>query len=238
MSILLIRGSRGAEVKRLKQQLVKLLGDEAADYAGLVAAGDVLDTDVEAAVRCWQAGVGIVADGVVGPRCQELLGLRKPVPLAFALEPALLRQLFPASYIGPDGQTVITVAMQQAAYDAAKLAERKVALTNAARASYAEAIAAGRLVTLPDTTQVRVDLTDSAALHHILQYASSATVRKLISRTGVHAMTVSEFSSITSAIHDYQSALAVRLVEVLGEIGALTTMAAANAYSPVVVVNG
>lgn len=150
----------------------------------------------------------------------------------------VVRQLFPASYIGPDGQTVITVAMQQAAYDAAKLAERKVALTNAARASYAEAIAAGRLVTLPDTTQVRVDLTDSAALHHILQYASSATVRKLISRTGVHAMTVSEFSSITSAIHDYQSALAVRLVEVLGEIGALTTMAAANAYSPVVVVNG
>jgi hypothetical protein len=97
MSILLIRGSRGVEVKRLKQQLVKLLGDEAADYAGLVAAGDVLDPDVEAAVRCWQAGVGIVADGVVGPRCQELLGLRKPVPLAFAVEPALLRQLFPAT---------------------------------------------------------------------------------------------------------------------------------------------
>ena len=150
----------------------------------------------------------------------------------------VVRQLFPASYIGPDGQTVITVAMQQAAYDAAKLAERKVELIGAARSSHAEAVMAGKLVTLPDATQVRVDLTESAALHHILQYASSATVRKLISRTGVHAMTVSEFSSITSAIHDYQSALAVRLVEVLGEIGALTTMAAANAYSPVVVVNG
>lgn len=150
----------------------------------------------------------------------------------------VVRPLFTGSYLGPDGLTEITVAMQQAAYDAAKLAERKVALTNAARASYAEAIVAGRLVTLPDTTQVRVDLTDSAALQRIMQDASGATVRKLISRTGVHAMTVAEFSSITSAIHDYQSALAVRLAEVLVEIGALTTMAAANAYSPVVVVNG
>ncbi|HIV70070.1 MAG TPA: peptidase C1 [Candidatus Aquabacterium excrementipullorum] len=97
MSILLVRGSQGAEVKRLKQQLVKQLGEEAATYAGLTSAGDVLDADVEAAVRRWQSGVGIVADGVVGPRCQELLGLRVPVPLALNTEPSAVRQLFPAT---------------------------------------------------------------------------------------------------------------------------------------------
>jgi hypothetical protein len=151
----------------------------------------------------------------------------------------VVRPLFTGSYLGPDGLTEITVAMQQAAYDAAKLSERKVALTNVARASHAEAIVAGRLVTLPDTTQVRVDLTDSAALQRIMHGSTAGTTtRKLISRTGVHAMTVAEFGAIMAAVGEYQSALAVRLAEVLVEIGALTTMAAANAYSPVVVVNG
>lgn len=150
----------------------------------------------------------------------------------------VVRPLFTTSYVGPDGQTVITVAMQQAAYDAAKLAERKVQLVSEAKSNHASAVMAGRLVTLPDSTQVRVDLTDAAALQRIMQGSSGGASRKLISRTGVHAMTAAEFSAIVSAVHDYQSALAVRLAEVVGEIGALTTMAAANAYSPVVVVNG
>lgn len=150
----------------------------------------------------------------------------------------VVRQLFPASYIGPDGQTVITVAMQQAAYDAAKLAERKVDLISAARSSHAEAVMAGKLVTLPDATQVRVDLTESAALQRLMHSMAGITTRKLISRTGVHAMTTAEFTPIVAAVNEHQSALAVRLAEVVVEIGALTTMAAANAYSPVVAVNG
>lgn len=97
MVILLVRGSQGSEVRRLKQQLLKQLGDGAADYAGLMNKSDVLDADVEAAIRRWQSGVGIVADGVVGPRCQVLLGLRAPATLALALEPAALRGLFPAT---------------------------------------------------------------------------------------------------------------------------------------------
>ena len=60
MQNLLIRGSRGGDVRKLKQALVKQLGADAAAFGGL-ATGDELDADTEAALRCWQAGVGLVA---------------------------------------------------------------------------------------------------------------------------------------------------------------------------------
>lgn len=96
MGSLLIKGSQGADVKRLRQQLAKELGPDGSDYSKL-ATGQDFDADLEAAVRRWQSGTGLIADGVVGPRCQGLLGLRKPAPLAVVLDTEAVRQLFPAT---------------------------------------------------------------------------------------------------------------------------------------------
>lgn len=96
MAHLLVRGSQGAEVQRLLLQLVKQLGDDAQDFGGL-GAGKVLDADAEAAVRRWQAGVGLVADGVVGPHCMAALDLRKPGVLAVMLTLDAVRSLFPST---------------------------------------------------------------------------------------------------------------------------------------------
>lgn len=96
MAHLLIRGSQGAEVHRLRQELAKQLGDDVQGF-GALDAGDVLDADAEAAVRRWQAGVGLVADGVIGPYCQAVLGLRQPGELALTLSLASVRRLFPAT---------------------------------------------------------------------------------------------------------------------------------------------
>jgi hypothetical protein len=95
-SSLLVRGAQGAEVKRLRQQLAKLLGPDAADFPGL-ATGQVFDADVEAAVRRWQSGSGVVADGVVGPRCQLMLGLITLPALSITLDTASVCKLFPAT---------------------------------------------------------------------------------------------------------------------------------------------
>ncbi len=50
-------------------------------------------------VKRWQAGVGVIADGVVGPRCQSLLGLVAVDRAAFAfpLDVARVTPLFPAT---------------------------------------------------------------------------------------------------------------------------------------------
>ncbi|MDB5868985.1 MAG: peptidase, partial [Polaromonas sp.] len=72
------------------------LGDDALAF-GALGAGDMLDADAEAAVRRWQAGVGLVADGVMGPHCLAVLGLRQPGELAVALTLDSVRRLFPAT---------------------------------------------------------------------------------------------------------------------------------------------
>lgn len=96
MTHLLIRGSQGAEVLRLRQVLAKQLGDDALGF-GALGTGELLDADAEAAVRRWQAGVGLVADGVVGPYCQAVLGLRRPGEMGVALNLDSVRRLFPAT---------------------------------------------------------------------------------------------------------------------------------------------
>lgn len=96
MAFLLIRGATGDDVAALRAALAGQLGDDAQDYGNL-ATGNVLDADVEAAARRWQSGVGLVADGVIGPRCQELLGLRQPQKMAVALDLVHVRRLFPAT---------------------------------------------------------------------------------------------------------------------------------------------
>lgn len=34
-----------------------------------------IDEKADAAVRAWQAGIGVFSDGVIGPRCWQLLDL-------------------------------------------------------------------------------------------------------------------------------------------------------------------
>jgi peptidoglycan hydrolase-like protein with peptidoglycan-binding domain len=97
MTNLLMRDARGADVTRLRKALLAVLGDDAADIPGLRGAGDVFDADVEAAVRRWQAGVGLIADGIVGPHCMTALGLVKPPAAAAFLGTNEVRTLFPAT---------------------------------------------------------------------------------------------------------------------------------------------
>jgi hypothetical protein len=96
MENLLIRGSQGAAVRQLRKLLAQQLGDDVQGF-GALGTGAELDADVEAAVRRWQAGVGLVADGVVGPYCQMVLGMREPGELALTLDLASVRRLFPAT---------------------------------------------------------------------------------------------------------------------------------------------
>ena len=81
--LLLSRSARGPAVAALRRALAEQLGPDADDFPGL-ARGDAFDAKLEAAVRRWQAGVGLVADGLLGPRCLALLGL---APQAAALLP-------------------------------------------------------------------------------------------------------------------------------------------------------
>ena len=96
MEFLLVQGHRGPEVAALRQALAAKLGADATDFGDLTQ-GDVLDETVQAAVRRWQAGVGLIADGVMGPRSLEVLGLRPAVTMALPLTLDTVRQLFPAT---------------------------------------------------------------------------------------------------------------------------------------------
>lgn len=100
MKLLWLRNEHSKEVAALRTVLAQALGRDAVLFPGL-SSGQTLDANVEAALRAWQAGVGLVADGVLGPRCLELLGLaRWPLlapPLEQGLTLALVRPLFPAT---------------------------------------------------------------------------------------------------------------------------------------------
>lgn len=96
MSILLLKGSQGAQVRELRRALARELGADGADFPTLDKS-DVFDSDVEAAVRRWQAGIALVADGVVGARCQVLLGLMPVTKLSLTLGTNEVRALFPAT---------------------------------------------------------------------------------------------------------------------------------------------
>ena len=96
MKTILVRGDQGDDVVALKQALVEKLGSEAQDFNTL-AQGTLFDADTEAAARRWQAGVGLVADGVVGPLCQGILALRTPAKLDIDASVESVRHLFPAT---------------------------------------------------------------------------------------------------------------------------------------------
>ena len=101
MQQLIVKGNAGELVDRLRTALAATLGaPAAATFPSLAAApGSAIDEDFDAAIRRWQSGVGIIADGIVGPRCQVLLGLRKAVPLQLnpPMDVGLVCRLFPAT---------------------------------------------------------------------------------------------------------------------------------------------
>ena len=72
---LLMLGSQGSEVEQLRKALAHELGADAKAFAVLGKPDGPIDSEFDAAIRRWQAGIGVIADGIVGPRCQLLLGL-------------------------------------------------------------------------------------------------------------------------------------------------------------------
>ena len=131
MKVLWVRGDTGNDVRRLRQALAAQLGSEAALY-GALDQGDVLDADAEAAIRRWQSGVGLIADGVVGPYCQQVLGLRKPGPLAMSLRLEWVQRLFPATKPANISRYLPYVA---AALDAMRLTDQPMGLASKDAAS-------------------------------------------------------------------------------------------------------
>ena len=92
--LLVMRGCRSATVQALKARLATELGADAQTFPGL-GAGDEFDAQAEAALRRWQAGTGLIADGIAGPHCLTLLGLRQPTELEIAPDLPAMRVLFP-----------------------------------------------------------------------------------------------------------------------------------------------
>lgn len=92
--LLLMRGNAGKEVAGLKKALRKALGKDAPAYAGL-ADGDEFNADTETALRAWQSSVGLVADGIAGPRSLAALGIAPRAELAVGVDIALVSKLFP-----------------------------------------------------------------------------------------------------------------------------------------------
>lgn len=92
--LLLMRGNVGKPVAELKKALRKALGESAAAFPQL-AAGDEFNADTETALRAWQSSVGLVADGIGGPRTLSALGISPPEELAVRVDTALVSKLFP-----------------------------------------------------------------------------------------------------------------------------------------------
>lgn len=100
MPAILRRGDQGPDVDRLATALRRELGDDAAWFPALARRRGVIDDGFDAAIRRWQAGVGVIADGLVGPRCQVLLGLSDAPGERFAQTPlsvSAVTRLFPAT---------------------------------------------------------------------------------------------------------------------------------------------
>ncbi len=122
--LLMLRNHQGATVALLRRALAKALGPAAAEFPGL-ADGDAFDAATEAALRRWQAGVGLLADGVAGPRCQALLGLIKLPTPGYPMQLAAVRPLFPAT---KPANVERYLPYIEAAMGAMKLADRAMLL--------------------------------------------------------------------------------------------------------------
>lgn len=96
MRYLYARGTVGDDVVDLKKAISSALGPDASIFQGL-SSGNQVDADTESAIRLWQSGTGLIADGIVGPRCLQLLGLLTLQPTEVRLELSVVSKLFPAT---------------------------------------------------------------------------------------------------------------------------------------------
>lgn len=92
--LLLMRGNSGEAVVGLKKSLKTALGENAKLYAGLKS-GDEFNPDTETALRAWQSSVGLVPDGIAGPRSMAALGCYPACDLSFTVDVPLVSTLFP-----------------------------------------------------------------------------------------------------------------------------------------------
>lgn len=95
----LLQGSCHPLVADIRVKLVAALGPAAAPYTGLGTGGEHFDATLGGALRCWQAGRGLIADGIVGPRNLRALGLEAPgqAPLELDLHATGAQALFPGA---------------------------------------------------------------------------------------------------------------------------------------------
>ncbi|MES2625995.1 MAG: C1 family peptidase [Pseudomonadota bacterium] len=100
MTVLLTKGSTGKEVADLAKKLSEALGIDAGTFPVLASKPTVIDDNFDAAIRRWQSGIGVIADGIVGPHCQILLGMIQEKGKEFFETPLNVNnvcQLFPAT---------------------------------------------------------------------------------------------------------------------------------------------
>jgi len=57
MDILMLKGSSGADVDKLRTALAETLGSEGAGFPSLGKPGTPIDDDFDAAIKRWQAGI-------------------------------------------------------------------------------------------------------------------------------------------------------------------------------------
>ena len=94
--LLLMRGNSGKRIAELKKALIRELSDSAASYPGLSkGSNQAFDADTETALRAWQSSVGLVADGIAGPRTLAALGISKATALEVTADNATVGKLFP-----------------------------------------------------------------------------------------------------------------------------------------------
>lgn len=96
MAMLLMKDATGPDVAQLRKKLASVLQTEASAFPGL-AVGNSFDALTDAAVRRWQSGIGLVADGIVGPYCQSILGMITLQATDVAITLDAVKQLFPAT---------------------------------------------------------------------------------------------------------------------------------------------
>ncbi|RLJ65089.1 peptidoglycan-binding protein [Sulfurisoma sediminicola] len=114
-TLLLMRGNAGKEIAALKKTLRKALGKDAADYAGLTA-GDEFCADTETALRVWQTRVGLVADGIAGPRTLAVLGVSPAPTFSVRVDAAVVGKLFPYTRTSSIARNLPYVAAALAAF--------------------------------------------------------------------------------------------------------------------------
>ena len=115
-TLLLMRGNAGKPIAAMKKTLRKALGKDAAAYKGL-GSGDKFDADTETALRAWQTRVGLVADGIAGPRTLALLGVSPAPTFSVRVDAAVVGKLFPYTRTSSIARNLPYVAAALAAFD-------------------------------------------------------------------------------------------------------------------------